>query len=102
MMINGEGAEHFAGSRTDGFRPARAQPRPTGEFLIGCPVRMGLDVCNDDTLAGKGSCAARAGIDADFDHVDRGVVEIGQAGCGAGQEMLPSLSSSRMLQSMDG
>ena len=87
MMINGKGAKHFSGSRTNRFGPARTQPRPAGEFFIGCPVRMGLDVCNDDTLAGKGCRAAGAGTDADLDTVDRGIVEIGQAGCGTGKQV---------------
>ncbi len=86
MMIYREGAEHFARKRTDGFRPARAQPGPGREFPIGRPVRMGTDIFNDDTLAGKGGGAKRSGAYAYPEPVDRIVVKIGQAGCRAVQQ----------------
>ena len=78
-MIDGKGTQHLTKRRTDRLRPACSQPSPGREILVALPIGMRHDVLDNDTLPGRGSRPATADANADFQSVDRRVVELRQA-----------------------
>ena len=79
-VVDRKAAQHLAGRRQHGLRPAGAQPGAGRQAFVQFPVRMPLDVFDDDPLAGVHRRAARAGARPDGDPIDRLVVEGRQAG----------------------